>query len=167
LKYDPNYIEGLEDEDLWSVYSDCLRELKKRGLIRTKNVVGERGEELVLKIYNSIPNEPKLQMAPKGTKNVDAISRKGERYTIKTVCLPNKKTSVFYGIEPKDSGKDSKKVFEYAVIIILDENLKPVEVLEIDWEKLLKLKRWDDRMRSWNVTITEELRKNSRIVFKR
>jgi len=29
-------------------------------------------------------NETKLQAAPQGTKNVDAISRKGERYSIKT-----------------------------------------------------------------------------------
>lgn len=53
--------------------------IKKRGLVRTNNITGERGEFLVIETYNKTSNISNLQAAPEGTQNVDALSRKGER----------------------------------------------------------------------------------------
>lgn len=102
-------IEKIDDEMLWRSYGLVIKELKKRKLIRTRNIAGERGEQLAIQIYNSTPGEPNLQAAPEGTQNVDALSRKGDRYAIKTVTLPRKLTGVFYGLQPPESEENDKK----------------------------------------------------------
>lgn len=91
-------VDVLPDEDLWTLYAYISLKLKERGLVRTRNIVGERGEFLAIKTYNETPGLAKLQAAPEGTQNVDAISRKGERYSIKTISEPGRLTGVFYGI---------------------------------------------------------------------
>ena len=52
-----------------------------------------------VRYYNSTPNLPNLQAAPVGTENIDAISRAGKRYSIKTVT--GKTTGVFLDWNPK------------------------------------------------------------------
>src|SRR3989344_7016445 len=91
-------IEKISESDLWSLYAYLALQLKERGLVRTRNIVGERGEFLAIETYNKIPGLAKLQAAPEGTQNVDALSRKGDRYSIKTITEPNSLTSVFYGL---------------------------------------------------------------------
>jgi hypothetical protein len=160
-------MEKLNDDELWSQYSFVLKELKRRNLVRTKNIVGDKGEFLAVNTYNSIPNEPKLQLVLKGTQNVDAISRNGKTYNIKTVTLPNRTTGVFYGLEPRGSDKLDTKTFDYVIVVILDEDLNLKEVLEIEWDTFIKLKGWHSRMEAWNLSINEELKKSARRVFPR
>ena len=94
------FIEKLENEQLWMLYPAMIKELKKRELIETRNLVGEYGEFRAINYYNNTVGLPKLQKAPAGTKNVDALSRDGDRYSIKTITFPNKTTGVFYGLHP-------------------------------------------------------------------
>ncbi len=158
-------IERLNEEMLWRSYGLVIKELKKRKLIRTRNIVGERGEHLAIKIYNSTPGEPNLQAAPEGTQNVDALSRKGDRYAIKTVTLPRKLTGVFYGLQPPGSGKKDEKKFEYLIIVMINEFYELVKIIECGWETFLKHKRWHKTMRAWNITATVQLEKEARTVF--
>ena len=72
-----------ETKEIIQLYSMAIKELKRRKVIRTNNVVGELDEYLAIEIYNSTPGLPKLSPAPVGTENIDAISRKGDRYSIK------------------------------------------------------------------------------------
>ena len=94
-------IKSFDVLELISLYSDILKELRDRKIIRTNNFVGEVGEYLTIDFYNKNKNLPKLQAAPPSTKNIDAISKDGNRYSIK--CTSSKTTGVFYGIEPKES----------------------------------------------------------------
>ena len=87
------------NQELINTYSQVIKELKKRNIIRTKNVVGELGEFLAIEHYCKTPGLPNLQAAPVGTQNIDAISRSGERYSIKSTS--GNVTGVFYGLEPK------------------------------------------------------------------
>src|SRR3990167_1885617 len=90
-------IDILPDEEIWTLYAYLGLKLKERKLVITRNIVGERGEFLAIKIYNETPGLAKLQAAPEETQNVDALSRKGERYSIKTISDPGSLTGVFYG----------------------------------------------------------------------
>ncbi len=160
-----NHISQLDDDSLWLSYGLTIKELKKRKLIRTRNIAGERGEQLAIELYGSIPGEPNLQAAPEGTQNVDALSRKGERYAIKTVTAPGRTTGVFYGLNPPgDEGVESKK-FEYLIIVIIDELYAPIKLIECSWDIFLNYKKWHKTMRAWNITITAKLEKESRIVY--
>jgi len=99
-----NELEKLSNSELLENYSKILELLKKRGVIRTKNLVGDLGEYYAVEHYNNTPGLPKLQAAPAGTHNIDAISRNGERYSIKSTS--GNLTGVFYGLNPPNSNKN-------------------------------------------------------------
>lgn len=77
-------LANMDTSDIIKLYSKSIKELKNRGVIRTNNVVGELGEYLAIEFYNNTPSLPNLVAAPVGTENIDAISRKGDRYSIKS-----------------------------------------------------------------------------------
>jgi hypothetical protein len=162
---DKKDLDNLNNEELWLAFGDIKQELKNRGLVRTGNITGERGEFLVIEIYNSTPNMPNLQAAPEGTQNIDAISRKGERYSIKTITEPGRQTGVFYGIGDKEDESVPEKKFEYVVIVQLYKNYRPKKVLELNWEQFLKHKKWHTTMRAWSLTITESLLNDAKVIY--
>ena len=45
-----NILQNLDNEELWLLYADAELELKKRDLVRTRNIVGERGEFLAIEM---------------------------------------------------------------------------------------------------------------------
>lgn len=157
------FVEDLSSEDLWRVFSLSKNELRQKGLVRTNNITGERGEFLAEQIYNETPGLSNLQKAPEGTQNVDALSRKGERYSIKTITLPGKTTGVFYGIEKDDKAPEKK--FEYVIIVLLDKYLDPVNLYQLTWNNFLKHKKWHSRMRAFNLSITKSLISDSKKIL--
>ena len=113
-------FEEYSISELVQLYSQTIKELKKRGVLRTKNVIGEIGEYLVLEHYLKNPELPNLNSAPVGTKNINAISTAGERYTIKSTS--GNVTGVFYGLQTPNSDEPDKQTFEYVVICKLNED---------------------------------------------
>ena len=157
-------INELNNEELWLGYADIQQELKKRNLVRTNNIVGERGEFLAIETYNSIGGLPNLQAAPEGTQNVDALSRKGERYSIKTISEPGTTTGVFYGNEKKDDENIPEKKFEYVIIVQIFKDYRPKRILELNWEQFIKFKKWHSTMRAWNLIVTKSLLFDAKII---
>jgi len=149
-------FKNANDDDIWNIFAYASKELKKRGLVRTRNIVGERGEFLAIETYNNIPGMPNLQAAPEGTQNVDALSRKGERYSIKTISEPGRLTGVFYGCGNIDDKTPPEKKFEYAIVVIIDSDFKLKKMLEISWEQFLKLRKWHKTMRAWNLSVSKD-----------
>ena len=92
-------LDTLSDQDLIELRHSIEKEVRRRGL---KLTVGHIGEQLVVTHFNETPGLPKLQIAPSGTKNVDALSRAGDRYTIKTVLDENVRFTLI-GITPISS----------------------------------------------------------------
>ena len=133
-----NDLEQLSNSELLENYSKILALLKNRGVIRTKNLIGDLGEYYAVEHYNNTPGIPKLQAAPAGTQNIDAISTKGERYSIKSKT--GKLTGVFYGINPPNSNGSEEKIFEYVIIVLLDDNFGLNRIVELTWEKFSNTK---------------------------
>ena len=157
-------LRDLTDQELPHAYSCIIEELKVRGIIRSKNVIGDLGEYIVIKYYNDTPRLPNLVPAPQGTQNVDALSRKGDRYSIK--ASTGKTTGVFYGLKDPKSNLPDEKKFEYVIIALFDENLVLQRINELSWNELLQYKRWHSWMKAWNLSITQELLKNTKTIFK-
>lgn len=156
-------FDGLSAEDLIKIYSKVIKELKVKGIIRTNNVIGELGEYLAIKYYNDTPNLPNLSPAPIGTENIDAISRKGERYSIKSTS--KNVTGVFYGLEPKGSEVIDVQKFEYVILCKFDDNYNLTTILEMDWHTFLKNKRWHSRMKAWNLALTKGLEEQCKKIY--
>lgn len=156
-------VQNLDDSDLVGCYGEVVRELKARKIITNKNITGELGEYLVINHYCSTPSLTKLQRAPAGTKNVDALSTQGDRYSIKTIT--SKTTGSFYDLEPKGSANKDRQVFEFLIIAILDESFVLSKILELKWDDFIKFKSWNSRMKNWNVVVTQKLISEVKVVF--
>lgn len=155
----------LDNLEIINLYSDTIIEMKNRGIIHSNNVVGDLGEYSVVEYYNNTPGLPKLQFAPPSTKNIDAISVRGERYSIKSTTTNT--TSAFFGIEKDAKFEDVKQAFEYLVIVKFDKNFKIEYILEIDWDCFFKHKKWHSRMNAYNISITKALISEGKIIYKR
>ncbi len=158
-------LSKLDAFELIKTYGLLIEELKNREIIRTKNIIGDLGEYIAIDFYNRNTNLPKLEFAPTGTENIDAISRKGERYSIKSTSA--KTTGVFYGLNSPDSLEKNEKKFEFLIIVEFDKNYNLIKIIELEWEKFLIFKKWHKRMQAWNITITKELLTNSKIIFEK
>ena len=158
-------LTALKTLDLVSLYSSVIKELKDRSVIRTNNVVGDLGEYLAIEYYNRTAGLPTLAVAPIGTENIDAISRKGDRYSIKSTS--GNVTGVFYGLEPKDSTVLDKQKFEYVIICRFNNDYELETILEMNWETFLKHKRWHSRMNAWNLQLTKEVCNDCRVIFQK
>lgn len=158
-------INSFEDKEIWNLFAYVKNLLKKRGLVRTNNIIGERGEFLAIETYGSIPNLPKLQAAPEGTQNVDALSRNGERYSIKTITLPSTLTGVFYGLGTPENPEVPEKKFEHVIIVVIDKDLQLKNMIELDWILFLKYRKWHKTMQAWNLNLTKSLLHEAKIIF--
>jgi len=141
-------LEKLNDEELVILRANIETELNKRGI---SFKVGEVGEKLVISFFNSKPGLPKLLQAPVGAKNVDALSREGDRYSIKTF-MKAKKTGTVY---PDEKDKD-KQLFEYLVVVKLNTNYQLSAIYRYSWEAFVRIRAWDKRMNAWYLPLSKK-----------
>ena len=156
-------IEKLSTEEIIKLYPKILKELKNRNVIQSKNLIGEIGEFLAISYYNKNPNLPNLKRADASTKNIDAISRDGERYSIKSTSTSL--TGTFWGLEPPGSEKNDKQKFEYVVIVRFDNDYALESIVEINWDQFLEIKRWHSRMNAWNIPVNASLMKMAKKIL--
>lgn len=136
----------LSDNELIQYRIEVDRELARRGIILS---VGEIGETLVIAHFNSTAGLPTLLAAPKGAKNVDAISKDGDRYSIKSTQKA-KKTGTVY----PDSKDPDKQLFEYLLIVKISEDFRLKAIHRFTWGQFLKVRAWDKRMNAWYVPVS-------------
>lgn len=140
----PSDVLGdLSDIALLRLRGRVAAELKRRGLASN---VGQVAESLAIALYNATPGRPNLQSAPTGTQNVDALSRRGDRYSIKGV-LDARKTGTVY----PDRDDPEKQLFEYLLVVRIDPDWQLVAVYEFDWKTFCEVRSWDRRMNAWYV----------------
>lgn len=123
-----------------------MAEITRRGLGST---VGQFGERIAREFFDATRLLPKLVSAPNGTQNVDALSRTGDRYSIKTVCSA-KKTGTIY----PDRANADRQLFEYLLVIQLTETWELIAITQFTWVQFLEVRAWDRRMSAWYVPIT-------------
>ena len=138
-----NGLADLSDAELLRVRAGVAAELKRRGLACN---VGQAAETLAIAYYNSTRGRPNLQSAPVGTQNVDALSRKGDRYSIKGI-LGGRKTGTVY----PDREDREKQLFEYMLVVQIDEDWQLLSIHEFDWRTFCEVRSWDSRMNAWYV----------------
>ena len=158
-----DFLDALSIDELWEKYAAVHNRLKDLGQIRSRNITGDFGEQLAISMYNKTKGLPKLQMAPPSTKNIDAISTAGDRYSIKTITHPNKTTGVFHGYGTPDK-PISKQMFEYLIVVVI-KDYKPKLILELDWNNFYHLKRWHSTMQAHNISLSKAVVEKSKIIY--
>lgn len=53
-------LSKMNNADIVCLYSDAIKELKQRGILRTNNVIGDLGEYLAIETFSRTPGLPKL-----------------------------------------------------------------------------------------------------------
>lgn len=150
-------LTSLADAELVLLRARVRAEIRKRGIADS---VGAVGEQVAIQHFAVTPTLPKLQLAPRGTKNVDALSRSGERYSIKTICEGAKTGTVY-----PEPGDENKQLFEYLVIVKLAPDWGLVSIHQFRWEDFLKVRCWDKRMNAWYVPFSERALRAATLVF--
>ena len=140
-------VKSLNADELISLRIKVERELKSRGI---RFSVGEIAEKLAIEYFNSTPGLPNLLAATTGTKNVDANSRNGERYSIKAIQI-GKKTGTIY---PDEEDRD-KQLFEYLLIVKLSSDFTLEALYQFSWKQFVEIRAWDRRMNAWYVPISK------------
>ena len=143
--YQINFDE-LSNEDIISFRIHIENQFKIRGI---KFEVGEIGETVAIDFYNNTTGLSNLQKAPRGTKNVDALSRDGERYSIKTIKNGNKTGTVYPDRDDKE-----KQLFEYLLLVQLSSDYTLKAMHRFTWKQFLKVRQWDTTMNAWYVSKT-------------
>jgi len=156
-------LDKLNTIELIRAYSGIIKLLKKRGVIRTKNLLDDLGEYLAIEHFNKTAGIFNLQAAPAGTQNIDAISRNGDRYCIKSTT--ENSTGVFYGLEPPNSENIVKQNFEYVLIVKFDNDYQLEKIIQLDWNLFLKYKRWHKTINAWNISITKSLTDEADVLY--
>ncbi len=162
---DNKELEKLNPAELIKLYSEIIKQLKEKGIIRTNNLIGDLGEYLAIDYYSKTRGLPRLQAAPPSTKNIDAISTDGDRYSIK--CITGNTTGVIYGIPKPGTVPDIeiKQSFEYLIIVLLNSDFELMKILELDWDTFLKHRKWHSRMNACNVTASKKVEAESKIIY--
>ena len=136
-------LKSLDDIGLLEFRTAIDREARHRGLSFN---VGEIGEKLAIGVFKERPDLPVLAPAPRRTKNIDAISRDGNRYSIKTLQRA-KKTGTIY---PDPVDKD-RILFEFILIVLVNDDFSLERIIELNWEQFCTARSWDVRMNAWYV----------------
>lgn len=150
-------FKTISDDDVIALRTEIEKELKRREI---KFTVGEIGESKAISFFNNTPGLDNLQRAPVGTKNVDALSRKGERYSIKTIKEGSKSGTVYPDSEIKD-----KELFEYILLVLLDENFQLKSLYRFSWKQFLKIRQWDKTMNAWYIPKSQKALKNGESIY--
>ena len=168
-------LKDLSIEELLKLISPSgapRQELKKRGVLRTGNVVGEIGEYYTKKFFQKIDNKvyeatkklPNLTLGEPGTKSVDALSREGKIYSIKCISGKNKTTGSFWNPE---NIKKNIKTFDYLIILMLDDEYSVDKVLELSWDNFFQYKKYNKTMRNFQISVTAEIINKFKIIYKK
>jgi hypothetical protein len=139
---------SLSDKSLVELRVFLEKVMKNRNLSLD---VGEIGEQMAIEYFNATRGLPNLIYAPKGAKNVDALSREGERYSIKTI-MKAKKTGTVY----PDGDNPDKQLFENLLVVSLTSSYQLESIYLLTWETFLKIRAWDKRMKAWYVPVSKK-----------
>lgn len=148
----------MSDDELVLLRAGLDAEMRKRNIAFS---VGSVGERLVIDYFRKTSGLHKLQAAPRGTKNVDALSRNGDRYSIKTVCNAKKTGTIYPDADDRD-----KQLFEHILIAKLAEDWSLESIHQLGWNDFVKIRSWDKRMNAWYVGISARTLGVSKLIYK-
>ena len=138
----------LSDNELLTLRIRLDTELTRRGINFS---VGETGEKVAIEYFNSTPGLPNLMAAPTGAKNIDALSRDGDRYSIKTQMKAKKSGTIYPDTENPD-----KQLFENLLIVKLSPEYQLETLHRFTWEAFLQIRAWDKRMNAWYIPVSKK-----------
>jgi hypothetical protein len=135
----------ISDDEIVIGFATLLTAMRTRGIIRTKNVVGDLGEVYAARAYAGHQNRGPIILEPTNSTDVDARDHQGRTYAIKTVSSL-RQTSAFHFVQKSAKGAPA---FDFLVVVHVNHLMQPQRVLEFNWSQFFKKKKWSTRQKAW------------------
>lgn len=140
-------LSTMDSGELINLRIAVEKEMRSRGISFS---VGEIGEAMAINYFRNTPGLSNLIASAPGSKNVDALSRNGERYSIKTIQRGSKTGTIY----PDEQNTD-RQLFEYLLIVKLTPDFTLDALYQFSWEQFLQIRAWDKRMNAWYVPVSK------------
>lgn len=146
--------QTVSNKELILAYGHILGAMRKRGIIRTKNVVGDLGESYVELEFSERNDLPLLKLAPANERDIDAIDADGKSYSIKSVSKTSaKRTSA---IHLEQTHKEDDKRFDYLLVVILEDSMELSDIYQFSWDQFWQLKSWSKTQKAWFLSLAKK-----------
>jgi hypothetical protein len=146
--------QNVSDKDLILAFGRILGALRKRGIIRTKNVIGELGERYAELLFSERNDLPRLKLVATNEKDIDAKDANGKKYNIKSASKSSaKRTSA---IHLEHTHKKEDKRFDFLLVVVLDDSMELSAIFQFTWKQFWKLKSWNKTQKAWGLGLTKK-----------
>ncbi len=144
----------ISDKELILAYGKVLKALRLRGIIRTKNVVGELGERYAEMSFSEDEDLPTLTLSSPNEKEIDARDENGNGYSIKTVTETSAvRTGSIY--LAKDHMETDIR-FDLLLVVILSDSMELLNIYSFTWSQFWHLKSWSNTQNSCFLSLTKK-----------
>ncbi|WP_147250947.1 hypothetical protein [Arenicella xantha] len=150
----PLDLSNLTDEELILAYGHVLGALRERGIIRTKNIVGELGERYCETIFNKQVGLPSFAVLPTNAKDVDAEDCDWLAYSTKSVTLSSAKRTGLFHLSNDHNLQDKR--FDYLLVCILNDSMLLRAIYRFEWGLFWELKSWSSTQKAWFLSLTKK-----------
>lgn len=152
----------ISDDDLIGAFATLMTAMRERGIIRTKNVVGDLGERYAVSAYRANPTKTPIALSETNETDVDARNGDGLRFAIKAASTSSSRTSAFHLTKDWPLGEE---VFDYLVVVRVDDMLRPTQVYELTWAQFWSSKKWSERQQAWFLPLSKGILDGAQCVF--
>jgi hypothetical protein len=151
----------ISDEEVVRAFATILAAMRHREIIRTKNVVGDLGERYAMNAYAHHGPRGGLSLRPTNSTDIDALDAASARYAIKAASLGSTRTSTFHFGQDR---AQADAVFDYVVVVRLNDYFQVDSVIEFTWEKFWQCKAWSKRQHAWFLPLTQKVLQTGRVI---
>lgn len=151
----------ITDDEVVRAFATILTAMRARGIIRTKNVVGDLGERYAIQTYAQYGPRGALSLQPTNSTDVDAVDATCSRYAIKAVSPGSNRTSTFHFGENR---AECDAVFDYVVVVMLNDHFQLASVIEFSWVQFWQHKAWSKRQHAWFLPLTQKVLRVGRAI---
>jgi hypothetical protein len=146
--------QTVSNKDLIVAYGHVLGAMRKRGIIRTKNVVGDLGESYAELEFSGRNDLPSLKLVPTNEKDIDAVDAEGKNYSIKSASKSSAKRTSAMHLER--AHKEDDKRFDYLLIVVLEDSMELSAIYQFSWDQFWKLKSWSEPQKAWFLSLAKK-----------
>jgi hypothetical protein len=154
--------QEITDEEVIRAFATLMAAMRTRGIIRTKNVVGDLGERYAVHAYEAHGKKRPIALASTNSTDFDARDASGFRFNIKAVSHSSTRTSAFHLEKDRE---ESEKAFDYLVVVRVNDLMQPVQVFEFTWEQFWRVKVWSERQKAWFLPLTKKVLNSAEVIF--
>ncbi len=146
--------QTVSNKDLIIAYGHILGALRKRGIIRTKNVVGELGESYAELVFAERNDLPSLKLVATNEKDIDAKDANGKKYSIKSASKSSAKRTSSIHLEQKHKKEDKR--FDFLLVVVLDDSMELSDIYQFTWDQFWILKSWSKTQKAWFLSLAKK-----------